>query len=121
LKSFLKKDLLMYFMYVSILLLSSDGCEPPCGCWELNSGPQKEQSTLLNAEPSLQSFPEIFLSNWVQVFFLFDIFISLISIVSPQSVSFKHFLFYARGLCVCVCVTVFLQWMVVIYYMGVSN
>jgi hypothetical protein len=24
----------------------TDGCEPPCGCWELNSGPLKEQSVL---------------------------------------------------------------------------
>jgi hypothetical protein len=32
----------------------TDGCEPPCGCWELNSGPLKEQSVLLTAEPSLQ-------------------------------------------------------------------
>jgi hypothetical protein len=50
---------------VSTLLLSSDapeegigfhadGCEPPCGCWELNSGPLEEQSVLLTAEPSLQ-------------------------------------------------------------------
>jgi hypothetical protein len=31
-----------------------DGCEPPCGCWELNSGPLEEQSVLLTAEPSLQ-------------------------------------------------------------------
>jgi hypothetical protein len=30
------------------------GCEPPCGCWELNSGPLEEQSVLLTAEPSLQ-------------------------------------------------------------------
>jgi hypothetical protein len=28
------------------------GCEPPCGCWDLNSGPLKEQSVLLPAEPS---------------------------------------------------------------------
>jgi hypothetical protein len=53
-------------MYMSTLLLSSDtpeegidsianGCEPPCGCWELNSGPREEQSELLTAEPSLQS------------------------------------------------------------------
>jgi hypothetical protein len=33
----------------------ADGCEPPCGCWDLNSGPLKEQSVLLTAEPSLQS------------------------------------------------------------------
>jgi hypothetical protein len=32
----------------------TDGCEPPCGCWELNSGPLKEQSGLLPADPSLQ-------------------------------------------------------------------
>jgi hypothetical protein len=31
-----------------------DGCEPPCGCWELNSGPVEEQSVLFPAEPSLQ-------------------------------------------------------------------
>jgi hypothetical protein len=31
-----------------------DGCEPPCGCWDLNSGPLEEQSVLLTAEPSLQ-------------------------------------------------------------------
>jgi len=32
----------------------TDGCEPPCGCWELNSGPLEEQSGLSTAEPSLQ-------------------------------------------------------------------
>jgi hypothetical protein len=61
-----KKGLFIYFMYMSTLLLSSDTpeegvgfhynvCEPPCGCWELNSGPLEEQSALLTAEPSLQS------------------------------------------------------------------
>ena len=29
------------------------GCELPCGCWKLNSGPLQEQ-VLLNAEPSFQ-------------------------------------------------------------------
>ncbi|EEQ62519.1 LOW QUALITY PROTEIN: hypothetical protein CBFG_06231, partial [Clostridiales bacterium 1_7_47FAA] len=54
-----------YFMYVSTPLLSSDtpeeasdpitdGCEPLCGCRELNLGPLEEQSVLLTAEPSLQ-------------------------------------------------------------------
>ncbi|KAM7321291.1 hypothetical protein ACRRTK_019383 [Alexandromys fortis] len=37
--------------------LITDGCEPPCGCWELNSGPLEEQAILLITEPSLQ--PEI--------------------------------------------------------------
>jgi hypothetical protein len=32
----------------------TDGCEPPCACWELNSGPLEEQSELLTTEPSLQ-------------------------------------------------------------------
>ena len=31
-----------------------DGCEPPCGCWDLNSGTLEEQSVLLTTEPSLQ-------------------------------------------------------------------
>jgi hypothetical protein len=34
--------------------LITDGCEPPCGCWELNSGPSEEESVLLATEPSLQ-------------------------------------------------------------------
>jgi hypothetical protein len=32
----------------------TDGCEPPCSCWELNSGPLEDQSVLLTTEPSLQ-------------------------------------------------------------------
>jgi hypothetical protein len=50
-------------MYMSTLSISSDtlfdpitdGCEPPCGYWDLNSGPLEEQSVLLIIEPSLQS------------------------------------------------------------------
>jgi hypothetical protein len=57
---------------MSTLLLSSDtpeerasdsiadGCQPPCGCWELNSGPLEEQSVLLTNEPSLQSLIQAF-------------------------------------------------------------
>jgi hypothetical protein len=33
--------------------LITDGCEPPCGCRDLNSGPLEEQSVLLTSEPSL--------------------------------------------------------------------
>jgi hypothetical protein len=29
----------------------NDGCEPPCGCWELNLGPLEDQSLLLTTEP----------------------------------------------------------------------
>ena len=36
--------------------LITDGCEPPCGCWDLNSGPLEEQSVLLTTEPSLQTW-----------------------------------------------------------------
>jgi hypothetical protein len=33
--------------------LITDGCEPVCGCWDLNSGPSEEQSVLLTTEPFL--------------------------------------------------------------------
>jgi hypothetical protein len=36
------------------LFLITDGCEPPCGCWYLNSWPLEEQPVLLTAEPSHQ-------------------------------------------------------------------
>ena len=29
------------------------GCEPPCGCWDLNSGPLEELPMLLTVESSL--------------------------------------------------------------------
>jgi hypothetical protein len=38
------------------------GCEPPCGCWDLNSWPSEEQSVLLPAEPSHQPLFLAFLS-----------------------------------------------------------
>jgi hypothetical protein len=41
--------------------LIMDGCELPCGCWDLNSGPSEEQSVLLTAEPSLQPPVKTFL------------------------------------------------------------
>jgi hypothetical protein len=48
----------MYLLYVSTLSclqtlqkrasdLVTDGCEPPYGCWDLNSGPSEEQSGAL--------------------------------------------------------------------------
>jgi hypothetical protein len=40
----------------------TDDCEPPCGCWELNSGPLEEQSVLLTTEPSLQPQCVLFLT-----------------------------------------------------------
>jgi hypothetical protein len=32
----------------------TDGCEPPCNVWELNSGPLEERPVFLTTEPSLQ-------------------------------------------------------------------
>ena len=45
----------------------TDGCESPCGCWELNSRPLKEQPVFLTAELSLQPLVFIFLIelHWV--------------------------------------------------------
>jgi E3 ubiquitin-protein ligase NEDD4 len=40
----------------------TDGCEPPCRCWELNSGPLEEQLVLLTADTSLQA-PDLILSR----------------------------------------------------------
>lgn len=37
----------------------TDGCEPPCRCWELNSGHSEEQAMLLTSEPSLQPLPSL--------------------------------------------------------------
>jgi hypothetical protein len=34
--------------------LIMDGYEPPCDCWDLNSGPSEKQSVLLTSEPSRQ-------------------------------------------------------------------
>ena len=34
--------------------LTIDDCEPPCGCWELNSGLMEEQPVLLSTEPFFQ-------------------------------------------------------------------
>jgi hypothetical protein len=58
----------MYYIHCSCLQthqkrasdLITDGCEPSCGCWDLNSGPSEEQSMLLTAEPSLQPHLYIF-------------------------------------------------------------
>jgi hypothetical protein len=45
----------------------TDGCEPPYGCWELNSGPLEEQSMLLTTGPSLQPL-NIFLYDLVSLY-----------------------------------------------------
>ena len=44
----------------------TDGSEPPCACWDLNSGPLGEQSVLLTSEPSLQPLdvPYLLYLSW---------------------------------------------------------
>jgi len=64
---FFFKDLFILCMWVHCCFFQThqmrtsdiitDGCEPPCGCWDLNSGLQEEQSVLLTTEPSLQPLP----------------------------------------------------------------
>ena len=54
--------------------LITDGCEPPCGCWDLNSRPLEEQLELLTTEPSLQS-----------PLFFFFFFFSLYSTGCPET------------------------------------
>jgi hypothetical protein len=50
----------------------TDGCEPPCGCWELNSGALEKQSVLLTTElflqPSLSFFNRVSLTltSWYE-------------------------------------------------------
>jgi hypothetical protein len=39
------------------------GCEPPCGCWNLNSGPSEEQSVLLTTEPFCQTLDSFLFKN----------------------------------------------------------
>jgi hypothetical protein len=65
------KDLFYYYTSVhcsclqthqkTVSDLITGGCEPPCGCWDLNSGPSEDKSVFLPAEPSLQ--PLIYLST----------------------------------------------------------
>ena len=46
-----------------------DGCEPPCGCWVLNSGPLEKQSVLLTSEPSLQPHNVFLILNFSLILF----------------------------------------------------
>ena len=48
----------------------TDGCEPPCDCWELNSGPLEEQAMLLTISPAPKKMYSLLL-------FLLSMFISL--------------------------------------------
>jgi len=51
----------------------TDGCEPPCGCWGLNSGPLEEQSVLLTAlQPLLPPTLPSILKKEVRVSFTWE-------------------------------------------------
>jgi hypothetical protein len=68
-------------------------CEPPCGCWDLNSGHSKAQSVLLPAELSHQPLQDMFIR--VQDVFIFNFFF------------FRIFdIFHYSGLCLFVCLFV---------------
>lgn len=46
-------------VYIRSTHMPMSGCEPLCGCYELNSGPVQEQQVLLNVtEPTLQALDE---------------------------------------------------------------
>jgi len=66
-----------------VLDLITDGCEPPCGCWDLNSGPSKEQSVLLSAEPSHQPWFGFFVCLFVCFLVLVLVFRDKVSLCSP--------------------------------------
>jgi hypothetical protein len=56
----------------------TDGREPPCGCWELNSSPLEEQPVLLTSEPSHQPI------------FIFFIFFSPSKVIRRRQGKLSH-------------------------------
>ena len=83
------KDLFYYYKWVHYCCLQThqkrvsdliiSGCEPPCGCWDLNSEPSEEQSVFLPAEPSCQPSSSLPLSfpppSFLPSFFIFWVFV----------------------------------------------
>jgi hypothetical protein len=66
----------------------TDGCEPPCGCWELNSGPLEEHSVLLTTKPSLQ--PYIFTFNHLYMCELGSVYMSAVPMEIPYSWNYRR-------------------------------
>jgi hypothetical protein len=62
--------------------LIMDGCEPLCGCWNLNSGPSEEQSVLLTTEPSLQAPPPLL--KKIYLFYVYEYTVAVQMLVSPH-------------------------------------
>ena len=67
-----------------------EGCEPTCGCWDLNSEPSEEQSVLLTAEPSLQPLNKSLSTNTTSSDFFYS---SSISFSKWEEQSLAPFLF----------------------------
>ena len=59
-----------------------DGCEPPCGCWDLNSGPSEEQLVLLTTEPSLQPSLFLFKDLFIYLFYVCEYTVAVQMVVS---------------------------------------
>jgi hypothetical protein len=78
--SFFFKKIYLFYVYEYTIALFRDtrrghqiplhGCEPPCGCWKLNTGLLKEQSVLLTPEPSLQPTFEFLKLNVFHIVFI---------------------------------------------------
>jgi hypothetical protein len=65
-----------------------DGCEPPCGCWDLNSGLSEEQSVLLPAEPSRQPHAQLLKTSVrpeLSIFVQADLDVSVLLPQPPKS------------------------------------
>ena len=45
----------------------TDGCEPSCGCWEMNSGPLEEQAVLLMTQSSIHPTRKQFLKKKIEL------------------------------------------------------
>ena len=66
--------------------LFTDGCEPPCGCRDLSSGPLEEQSVLLTMKPSPQPIKSLQAIKYFLIVQFFYILCSF-SLPNPQLIS----------------------------------
>jgi hypothetical protein len=83
--------------------LITDDCEPPCGCWGVNSGLSEEQLVLLTTEPSLQ----------LSVKFLIVVFIRLawLQIGKKKFLSYMKFWISVKHFFLCNIKTALHQWL----------
>ena len=94
----------MHQKRVSDLIMG--GCEPPCGCWDLNSEPSEEQSVPLPTEPSHQPSKRFLIilifqmTNSCLAQFLILLFYSLLHLLLPQSLLFiAAYCLYSAAAC----------------------